>query len=454
MTEFVENTLGEVCHDSGGVIQTGPFGSQLHQSDYSETGIPVVMPADIKHGRIDETRVARVSEGHVERLKRHKLEVGDIVYGRRGDIGRQAIIRPENEGWLCGTGCLRLSLGEDPRILPEYLHLYLSMPEVIGWIQNQAIGATMPNLNTQILKRVPLIFPEDLDAQKTIVAIVAAYDDLIENNKRRITLLENMAEEIYREWFVRFRFPGWQEAEFEKGKPRGWSYRRFRDLVTHYIGGGWGEDEQSAVFSEGAYVIRGTDIPKLSSGDFSPRIFRFHKPSNLKSRRMQEYDFVFEASGGSKDQLLGRNLMLTSGMLSVFSNEVMCASFCKHIRFDKEKMSPFFMKYFLKLFYEQDLVGIYQVQSTGISNYQFESFLDNQHVLVPDESILKSFDKVVKPFVLQLDNLALANLKLEQTKIQLLPRLISGKLSVENLDIQSPPSMQSDESGSADEAAA
>tara|TARA_R110002051_G_scaffold204665_1_gene270762 strand:- start:190 stop:699 length:510 start_codon:yes stop_codon:yes gene_type:complete len=169
---------------------------------------------------------------------------------------------------------------------------------------------------------------------------------------------------------------------------------------------------------------------------------------------MQEHDFVFEASGGSKDQLLGRNLMLTRGMLSVFDNDIICASFCKHIRFDREKVSPLFMKYFLKLFYEQDLVGIYQVQSTGISNYQFESFLDNQLVLVPEKSIPKGFDEVVEPIIAQLDYLAMINLKLEQTKSQLLPRLISGKLSVENLDIEFPPSMQNDQSDSADEAAA
>ena len=82
------------------------------------------------------------------------------------------------------------------------------MPEVIGWIQNQAIGATMPNLNTAILRRVPVLHPRSIETQRKIAAILSAYDDLIENNKRRIALLEKMAEEIYREWFVRMRFPG------------------------------------------------------------------------------------------------------------------------------------------------------------------------------------------------------------------------------------------------------
>ena len=108
MESWRETTLGEVCDEVNGIIQTGPFGSQLHQSDYSEVGIPVVMPKDIIEGRIASDTVARVSTEHVERLSRHKLRSGDIVYGRRGDIGRQAFIRPEQAGWMCGTGCLRL----------------------------------------------------------------------------------------------------------------------------------------------------------------------------------------------------------------------------------------------------------------------------------------------------------------------------------------------------------
>tara|TARA_Y100001001_G_scaffold163970_1_gene194580 strand:+ start:373 stop:1605 length:1233 start_codon:yes stop_codon:yes gene_type:complete len=410
MTEFVENTLGEVCEDSGGIIQTGPFGSQLHQSDYSETGIPVVMPADIKNGRIDETRVARVSEGHVERLKRHKLEVGDIVYGRRGDIGRQAIIRSENEGWLCGTGCLRLSLGENPRILPEYLHLYLSMPEVIGWIQNQAIGATMPNLNTQILKRVPLIFPEDFDAQKKIVAIVGAYDDLIENNKRRITLLENMAEEIYCEWFVRFRLPGWQQAEFEKGLPAGWSIKRLNDILVLQYG--------KALKSEDR--VEGTVPVYGSSG-----VVGFHNEALVERPGI----------------IVGRK-----GNVGAIHWSDVAFYPIDTVYYVVSDLSKHFLYYLLHSvnFINNDAAV------PGLNRKQAYS----NEVLVPKSGLIEQFEELVKPLYDQKRSLIKMNDNLEKTKNQLLPRLISGKLSVENLDIQFPPSMQSDESDSADEAAA
>ena len=179
---FIEKTLGQLCELGKGKIQTGPFGSQLHQADYSEEGTPVVMPADIIDGKISEAKIARVSEDHVMRLERHQLAIGDIVYGRRGDIGRQALITSKEEGWLCGTGCLRVAVGKKSPIDPEYLHLYLKMPDVISYIQNQAIGATMPNLNTEILKRIPIRYPEKIADQKKVIAVLKAYFDLIENN--------------------------------------------------------------------------------------------------------------------------------------------------------------------------------------------------------------------------------------------------------------------------------
>ena len=94
-------------------IQTGPFGSQLHQSDYSENGIPVVMPKDLINGKISTESIARVDESHVERLSRHKVSAGDILYSRRGDVGRCAFVSENEANWLCGTGCLRVTIDNE-----------------------------------------------------------------------------------------------------------------------------------------------------------------------------------------------------------------------------------------------------------------------------------------------------------------------------------------------------
>jgi type I restriction enzyme S subunit len=233
MESWRETTLGDVCDEVNGLIQTGPFGSQLHQSDYSGVGTPVVMPKDIVEGRIAPDTVARISTEHVERLSRHKLLNGDIVYGRRGDIGRQALITSEEAGWMCGTGCLRISLG-DSVLWPQFLHYYLRQEDVVGWITNQAVGATMPNLNTGILRSVPVRFPP-LPIQRRIASILSAYDELIENSQRRIKILESMARALYREWFVHFRFPGHESVPRVPSPlgeiPQGWEVRKLFELT-------------------------------------------------------------------------------------------------------------------------------------------------------------------------------------------------------------------------------
>jgi type I restriction enzyme S subunit len=330
-------------------------------------------------------------------------------------------------------------------VLDQSFLFYLTKCDLI-WKSavNSMVGASgRQRADAKFLKKVLVRIPKPA-IQKKVAAILSTYDELIENNRRRIVLLERLAEEIYCEWFVRLRFPGHEKVGLVKGVPDGWGLKRFHEIVEYYIGGGWGEDDKSFSFSEGAFVIRGTDIPDVQAGVLDGCPFRFHKPSNLKSRTLQPNDFVFEVSGGSKDQLLGRNVMVTERVLQFLGAPVIAASFCKQIRFRSELVSPYFMKYFMKLYYDYDLVGIYQVQSTGISNYQFESFLKFQTIILPPDALQKQFEEKVKPIIEMRDDVALANIALRKTRDMLLPRLISGKLSVENLDIQFPPGMAED----------
>ena len=149
--------LESVCA-SGDGIQTGPFGSQLHQADYSDEGVPVVMPKDIIGFRISVASIARIPESLADALGRHRMQPGDTVYGRRGDIGRRAYIGKRQAGWFCGTGCLRIRPDPDA-ILPRYLFDTLGTPETVGAITNRAKGSTMLNLSAAALKPVSVLVP-------------------------------------------------------------------------------------------------------------------------------------------------------------------------------------------------------------------------------------------------------------------------------------------------------
>lgn len=225
MKEWRNKNLGSISIQ----IQTGPFGSQLHQSDYSDIGTPVIMPKDIVDGKISDDSIARVEEAHVNRLARHKVNEGDIIYPRRGDVRKCAYTVAEQSGWLCGTGCLRVTI-DNKKAVPKYVFYHLQEEKTRGWIEKHAIGATMLNLNTSILSNIPLRIPR-LDVQKKIATILSRYDSLIDNYQKQIKLLEEAAQRLYKEWFVNLRFPGHENTKIVDGVPEGWEKKKIADVT-------------------------------------------------------------------------------------------------------------------------------------------------------------------------------------------------------------------------------
>ena len=195
-------TLGELADSAGGGIQTGPFGSQLHAKDYVDDGIPSIMPKNISVDTVLTDDIARVSPEDIERLAKYKVQTGDIVYSRRGDVEKCVRITPREDGWLCGTGCLRVRV-PPAEVSPEYLHAYLCHPQVREWIVRHAVGATMPNLNTSILSALPVAVPSkpEMDA---ISSLWLTFSDKIQLNHQINKTLEQIAQAIFKSWFVDF----------------------------------------------------------------------------------------------------------------------------------------------------------------------------------------------------------------------------------------------------------
>jgi type I restriction enzyme, S subunit len=139
------------------------------------------MPQNIGDNVIIEDGIARIGPDDAARLTRYLLQDGDIIYSRRGDVERRALVRPDQGGWLCGTGCLRVRLRNAAD--PQFMSYYLGHPDVREWIVRHAIGATMPNLNTRILESVPITLPPR-QIQLAIAAILGALDDKIAVNNQ------------------------------------------------------------------------------------------------------------------------------------------------------------------------------------------------------------------------------------------------------------------------------
>lgn len=376
--------LGEIIDQHGGLIQTGPFGSQLKQSEYAETGIPVVMPKDISSGRIDTSSIARVPEEKAESLARHSLKIGSIIFPRRGDIGKCAIIKDDNEGFLCGTGCIKIELPAD-RLDSVFLYYYLTQPVVTGWLERNAIGSTMLNLNTKIIARLPI--PDlELNHQKRIADVLQIYDDLIENNRRRIQLLEESARLIYKEWFVHLRFPGRENVDVVDGVPDGWEKQALGNILTLNYGKALKADSRvSGQFPVyGSSGIVGQHNKALTEG---PAIVIGRK-GNVGSVYWVSSDFhpidtVYFINKGSS------NLYL------------------------------FFALQFVK-FINTD------VAVPGLNR----NVAYSREILVPPKVVLDLFLKEVTPIQQQTEKLISYNKKLAEARDLLLPKLMNGELTV------------------------
>lgn len=134
-------------------IQPGPFGSQLHNSDYADEGTPIVMPKDMVDGHIRHTGLIRVPEEHVTRLQRHQVYEGNLMVARKGDVRKCVYITQNENGWLTGSDCLKVALNESC-CFPKYIYYQLRSPYIGKWLEQISIGATMPSINTGLLATV------------------------------------------------------------------------------------------------------------------------------------------------------------------------------------------------------------------------------------------------------------------------------------------------------------
>ena len=161
-------------------IRTGPFGSSLHKADYVIGGTPIINPMHIAGGKIFPTESMTVDLPTLARLSDFKLSTGDVVIGRRGEMGRSAVVTEVENGWLCGTGSMALTPG--PQLASEYLHLFLSSPATVEALEGGSVGSTMVNLNQKILLDLEIFCPP-LPEQQEIVRRVEnlfAFADRIE----------------------------------------------------------------------------------------------------------------------------------------------------------------------------------------------------------------------------------------------------------------------------------
>ena len=414
MEEWKEYKLGDIAD-----IQTGPFGSQLHQRDYVDVGTPCIMPTNIgTQLDIKPEGIAHVKKEDVIRLKKHCVNEGDIIYSRRGDIEKCAYVSQREKGWLCGTGCLRIRINSK-NVNPHFIAYQLSTKESKKWIVGNAVGTTMLNLNSGILKELPLLMP-NRQKQDSVVDILKSLDEKIEVNRRINENLEQQAQALFKSWFVDFEpFKDQPFVESELGMiPQGWRVGTLGDIcVTNkrtYKGDFVSEIEY---LDTGCVTNNIIDTPQI----LNPAIDKI--PSRAR-RAVTEGDIIYSSVRPNQRHYAllfnpSSNTVVSTGFVVITAN-----------------WSGY--RYYIYQYLIQDEIvnKLQAIAEQSVSTFPSlnASDLTNLKIVIPPNDVVGDFAALNCSFITQINKKQQESRCLAELRDTLLPRLMSGELKVNDLE--------------------
>ncbi|KAB4457157.1 restriction endonuclease subunit S [Bacteroides thetaiotaomicron] len=404
MEELKTYRLADICNS----IQTGPFGSQLHKSDYVEFGTPIVMPKDITNGKINDNNISRISKNDVAKLFKHKLVSGNIIYPRRGDISKCALITSKEDGWVCGTGCIKVDINQQIAN-STYVMYVLCQSETVNWIESNAVGTTMLNLNTSILSDLPIKLPS-LNTQKKLANIVSSFDKKIDLNRRINDNLEQQAQALFKSWFVDFEpFKEGKFVDSEMGMiPEGWKVGRLCDFAIITMGqspsgDSYNENKEGMVFYQGRSEF-GNRFPSIKLYTTDPNRIA-EKNSILISVRAP----VGDINIASQDCCIGR------GLASIKAR----GNYNSFLYYTVKSMKKEF--------------DVYNGEGTVFGSINKDS-LNSMPVIIPTTEEISNFEKITSVLDYNYEKCHRENIILTSLRDNLLPRLISGGLKINDLN--------------------
>lgn len=390
-------------------IQPGPFGSQLHNSDYSKEGTPIIMPKDIVGGAIVHSGLLKVSEEHVKRLSRHQVYEGNLMVARKGDVRKCAYITANENGWMTGSDCLKVVLDES-KCYPKFIYYQLRSEHIGRWLEKVSIGATTPSLNTGLLSGIEMVLPP-IEIQKQIAGILSVCDDLIENNQKQIKLLEEAAQRLYKEWFVDLRFPGHENTKIVDGVPEGWNICPFSSKVDIMSGG----------------------TPKTSIPDYYNGRIPFYTPKDSDGAFFAYKTQINITEGGLKNcnsRLYPPKTVIitargTVGKTTILAVPMAMNQSCYALKM-KENDAPYYLFFALN----NEIKALRTMANGGVFNTIIGKTFDSINIQIPKDPLIYGFEKTVRPFMEQIKNKLQANSKIVETRNRLLPKLMSGEVEV------------------------
>ena len=426
--------------------QLGEFknGANYPKGSYGE-GDKIVNVKDLFRGRfVDEKSLDELKPGSLKDKTIYQTQDGDILFTRsslvRSGAGMCAMIHEPSQCILFCGFIIRYRLFNPKEVYPLYLLYLLRSPQYRNlFTGNQQTNIT--NINQDSLGEIEVALPIDLkgkidnEKQVQIVSILDDLDNKIALNKRINAKLEQVAKRLYDYWFVQFDFPDkngkpykssggkmvWNE-QLKREIPERWEVKPISEMLKCDIAGDWGEEEKKGNYNYKVNCVRGCDMIDMTS---LPT--RYILQANSK-KLLQADDFIIEISGGSPIQSTGRIVQVTDEIINRFDKKVICSNFCHGIRIAEKDYISYFLQMW-NMFYENKVFFNFEGKTSGLKNFQFDTFISQLWVF-PPKQLSKQYHEIVSLNRKQIDKSESENQKLISLRDCLLPMLMNGQVEV------------------------
>jgi type I restriction enzyme S subunit len=306
-------------------FKTGPFGSALHQSDYVDDGVPVINPMQIVDGKIQPTPSMAITEEAARTLSEFRLSEGNVVIGRRGEMGRCAFVRAEEHGWLCGTGSMIIRTG--PSLDARFIQRVLSSPPIIAEIENASVGSTMINLNQGTLGNLLVPLPPTKAEQEAIAETLSDADALIESLEQLLSKKRQVKQGAMQELLTgKKRLPGFSGE---------WEMKRIGELGNFLKGSGVTKDQ---TLTGNLPCVRYGEI-YTRHNDYIKTFYSWISPDVAAMATCLRYgDILFAGSGETKEEI-GKCVAFVNNHATYAGGDIVILR--------TEKADPLFLGYYL-----------------------------------------------------------------------------------------------------------
>jgi type I restriction enzyme S subunit len=391
MTSRVQQKLGDICLN----ITDGKHGDCQNQDN---SGFYFISSKDVFNGSIHYEDARQITEDDfLETNRRTKLEVGDILITNSGTIGRMALIR-NDEKVNKTTFQKSVAILKPNKEKIDNIYLYYLLLANFKRLVNLGGGAAQHNLLLGDLRKLELSMVE-IPTQSRIASVLSFYDGLIENNERRIKVLEDMVQRLYTEWFIKFKFPGHEKIKIIDSPlgniPEGWNFGKLGDKI---------------LIKKGQNITKKTilsgEVPVIAGG-IGPAYF--HNQANTNAPVI-----TISASGAN------------AGFMKLH-HVAIWASDCSFVN---QEATPFVLYYYLLLANKK--AEIVNLQRGAAQPHVYPKDLKALRILHAPDSIIKEFEDLILPFFKLIANLQSSNLNLVKTRDLLIPQLVTGKRELRN----------------------